>query len=80
MLRWLLVVPLLTGCVQGVTQVAGIGSTYTTRCSAEMDRIRVFFSATSAFSASYTPFALSASAPSPPQPLVSPPALTNSAF
>lgn len=27
----------LSGCVQGVTQVAGIGSTYTTRCSATME-------------------------------------------
>ncbi|MBW2253223.1 MAG: hypothetical protein JRI25_01340, partial [Deltaproteobacteria bacterium] len=28
---------LLGGCVQGVTQVAGTGSVYTTRCSAEME-------------------------------------------
>jgi len=27
----------LSGCVQGVTQVAGIGSTYVTRCSAVME-------------------------------------------
>ncbi len=28
---------LMTGCVQGLTQVAGIGSVYATRCSAVMD-------------------------------------------
>jgi hypothetical protein len=27
----------LCGCVQGVTQVAGTGAIYTTRCSAEME-------------------------------------------
>ena len=27
----------LTACVEGLTQVAGTGSTYTVRCSAEMD-------------------------------------------
>ena len=26
----------MAGCVQGVTQVAGVGATYTTRCSADM--------------------------------------------
>jgi hypothetical protein len=31
---WLL---MATGCVQGVTQVAGTGAIYTTRCSAEME-------------------------------------------
>ena len=33
----LLFVLCLTGCVEGLTQVAGTGSTYTTRCSAEME-------------------------------------------
>ena len=28
---------LSTGCIEGVTQVAGTGATYTTRCSAEME-------------------------------------------
>lgn len=37
MTRVLLAVLLLSGCVQGVTQMAGIGSTYTTRCSADME-------------------------------------------
>lgn len=37
MTRWpILATILAAGCVQGVTQVAGTGSTYTTRCSAEM--------------------------------------------
>jgi hypothetical protein len=38
MSRWLIcAVLVLGGCVQGVTQVAGTGSVYTTRCSAEME-------------------------------------------
>lgn len=28
---------LLSGCIDGVTQVAGVGATYTTRCSAWME-------------------------------------------
>jgi hypothetical protein len=32
---WLLL--LTTGCVSGVTQVAGTGAIYTTRCSSEME-------------------------------------------
>jgi hypothetical protein len=27
----------LAGCIDGVTQVAGVGAVYTTRCSAEME-------------------------------------------
>lgn len=38
MSRWpIALVLVLGGCVQGVTQVAGTGSVYTTRCSAEME-------------------------------------------
>lgn len=37
MSRSVVLVVLLSGCVQGVTQIAGIGSTYETRCSAVME-------------------------------------------
>ncbi len=37
-MRWTVPAMALTGCVQGgVTQVAGVGASYTTRCSAEME-------------------------------------------
>ena len=32
-----MLVLLLSGCLSGVTQVAGTGAVYTTRCSADMD-------------------------------------------
>lgn len=34
---WVLGLVLLGGCVDGVTQVAGVGATYSTRCSSIMD-------------------------------------------
>ena len=37
-MRWMVLAMGLSGCVQGgVTQVAGVGASYTTRCSAEME-------------------------------------------
>lgn len=35
--RLVILAVLSAGCVQGVTQVAGVGSTYTTRCSSIME-------------------------------------------